>query len=164
MCVIIGCRRCLPGVQLLPPHVSGRRSEQGSSRHEDGGLGCSAASSTNIRAASFHPKSVRLEARVPPTRLPCGEKSAISRHSTCPSQDPGSSATSTRTAVHCSQPLPAGVRSLDSAPGVGFIWLICVGFPSTGLEFPPLESSGRYQMHVSGNPKSSGKFPSVIFS
>lgn len=37
-------------------------------------------------------------------------------------------------------------------------------FPSTGLEFPPLESSGRYQMHVSGNPKSSGKFPSVIFS
>lgn len=81
-----------------------------------------------------------------------------------PSQDPGSNATSTRTAVHCSQPLPAGVRSLDSAPGVGFIWLICVGFPSTGLEFPPLESSGRCQTHVSGNPKSSGKFPSVIFS
>lgn len=86
--MIIGCRRCLPGVQSLPPHVSGRRSEQGSSHHEDGGLGCSGALSANIRAASFHPKSVRLEARVPPTRLPCGEKSAISRHSTCSKSGP----------------------------------------------------------------------------
>lgn len=99
---------------------------------------------------------LRLEC--PPTRLPRGEKSGIARHFTCSKSGPWF-----KRHLHSDgRPLLAG--SLDSAPGVGFIWLICVGFPSAGLEFLPLESSGRCQTHVSGNPKSSGKFPNVIFS